>query len=214
MQSINLYLPEFRPKLNPLSARFLLILAGMYLLVMVLFQCQLWLEKKNLIQKSDKLNKELTVVEKQLDELKKVPKGLDKAQVEAALATAQESIRIREYALNKLNNGLLGNENGFSTALLALSRHALADIVLTEFAFLQGGMQVELAGVTKRNSAVPEYVHKLQSEIFFKNSDFGSLTLKKVAKSGLMEFIYALPTKEMPEKSSVLPSMQSLLRGG
>lgn len=213
MQSINLYLPEFRPKFNPLAAGFLLPLAAGFLLILVLIQTQLWLEKKTFSEKLIVIKQDIANTEQQLDALKKVPKGMDKASVEAAIATAQEAIRHREYALGRLNNNNLGNDKGFSVALLALSRHSLVDVVLTEFAFFQGGLQVELRGLTKRNAAVPEYVHQLQTDVFFKNSDFGSLTLKKSQKTGVMEFKYARPIKDQAEEPPFSPSVQALLKG-
>lgn len=103
-----------------------------------------------------------------------------KAQLDNKIANIQSEVERRSRILRTMNERNIGNENGFSSYLVGLSRQHMEGISLDHFGLLEGGTYIELSGWTHRAELAPGYVKRLRNESSFSDSRFGDMTIERV----------------------------------
>ncbi len=162
-QQINLYLPEYRIKKDPVTALLMgQILAGV-LGVMVLVSAFDLFTQWRLGNQLEELQANLQVETRRTDELdEQLARRSQNTELtdrlEQAEARLEASIQIRDF----LSETQLGNVNGFSEYFKDLSRAAFDGIRLSEFSFSEGGALVRMAGETVDSAMVPRYVDNIE----------------------------------------------------
>ncbi len=162
-QQINLYLPEFHVKKDPVTALLMgQIVGGVIGLMVLVTAFDLFTQWR--------LGNQLEALEVTLEEETRRTDELDEqlarrsqnreltARLERAEAQLEASIQIRDF----LSETQLGNVEGFSEYLKDLSRASFAGISLSEFTIAAGGQQVTLAGQAQESAMVPRYVDNIE----------------------------------------------------
>ncbi len=211
MQQVNLYLPEFRPKFNPLGGKSFALVWLIFLVVLGTVQWSLSVERERLASEFASSEAAAKTAALELDRQKKIPKGIDKASAEDAVNLVQAAIRNREYAQAVIQSKNLGNDKGFSPALTALASLSSQDVTLSEFVLTDGGRQVALQGLAKKGAAVPDYLHRLQGNSSFSDSDFGVLQIEKSSLPGRVTFSYGKPKTDQDQTGNESAQMLSII---
>lgn len=163
-QQINLYLPEFRVKKDPVTALLMgQVLAGVIGVMMLVTLFDLFTQWRlgNELETLQATLQEETQRTDQIDEqLARRSQNTELAdRLERAEARLEASIQIRDF----LGETQLGNVNGFSEYFKDLSRAAFDGISLSQFSFSEGGSMVRLVGQTVDSAMVPRYVDNIES---------------------------------------------------
>lgn len=178
MQQINLYLPEFRPKKDLLSAERAVVLLGVLFAVLLM----LYIGRAVDMAKAEKVALELETQQKEqkqkIDELKKAPKPSKDPSLEQEVARLRDAIRNRENVAEVISGRSLGNDAGFSRHLIALGRHKVDGVSLQGFSVRGGGAFLRLEGVSQKPELVPLYVSQLQGDENFRSTKFGYLSMQ------------------------------------
>lgn len=165
-QQINLYLPEFHVKKDPVTALLMgQVIAGVIGL-MILVSAYDFFTQWRLGSQLDEL--QLTLEEEtrrtdQLDEqlARRSQNSELTDRLEQAEALLESSAQIREF----LSQTQLGNVMGFSEYFKDLSRATFDGISLTAFSFSEGGNRVEIRGQAVDSAMVPRYVDNIERGI-------------------------------------------------
>lgn len=178
MQQINLYLPEFRPQVDLLSAsRAAIFIAALLVLILGLH-----LYRANQLSAANaavvELEQQQKTLKEQADALKKSPKPVKDADLERQVEELRQAIGNREGVAKMIANRSLGNDTGFSRHLLALGQHKVEGVSLEEFTLQSGGAFLHLAGVSQKPELVPLYISQLQEDDSFNRTKFGYLSLR------------------------------------
>lgn len=179
MQQINLYLPEFRPRRNPLNlAQVLGILAIGVLLVALV---SIWGAQANA-----KFERELQAERERLAELTEEVEALraqasrnNRVSMEERRARLRADVTRRERILQLIERQNLGNADGFSKQLEALARQSREGLALAGFSLKQGGNYVEMRGRVASAQRLPEYLQRLRQESSFAQVGFGVIDLAR-----------------------------------
>jgi len=177
MQQVNLYLPEFRPKRNPLNLPQVLgiLLVGTVVVALAAFwgfRANAELERE-LQAKRDRLA-ELT---QQVEALRAQASRNNQLSLEERRARLRADITRRERILQLIERQNLGNAKGFSEQLEALARQSREGLTLGEFSLKQGGNYVEMRGRVASAQRLPEYLQRLRQEPSFARVGFGVIDL-------------------------------------
>jgi hypothetical protein len=163
-QQINLYLPEFRIKKDPVTALLMgQVLAGLIGLMVLVTLFDLFTQWRlgNQLESLQATLQEETQRTGQLDEeLARRSQNTELTdRLERAEARLEASIQIRDF----LGDTQLGNVDGFSEYFKDLSRAAFDGISISQFSFSEGGSMVRLVGQTMDSAMVPRYVNNIEN---------------------------------------------------
>lgn len=186
MQTVNLYLPEYRPKREWLSLRYSLALFMSVVAVLIGMQIDKSRQLQQLDQRVAVLQQQEAAVKQQIDELKKKVSSSDKPRLQKQVQELRAAIDNRGAIKNVMSGDSMGNRRGFSEHLYVLGERRSEDLVLKRFLLSYGGEYVELEGITDTPSSVPMYVHRLQQSSSFRDAKFGALTISELG--GLAHF--------------------------
>jgi len=197
MQTVNLYLPEFRPKNEPLLSGQITLIT---LLVIVLFTLiSVWGSYKNsgLKAQLEAQGIELTSIDSKLDLLRvSLPKH-DTASLERENIRLTQGIERRRSLERLLATQNLGNADGFSAQLEGLARQKLDTLALHSFSLLEGGRYLEMSGSLTQADQLPRYLQSLRTEAAFTRSRFGVMTIdEEGAERGQMKFELKRPVRD------------------
>lgn len=163
-QQINLYLPEFRVRKDPLSPLIMgQILAGV-ISVMVLVSAFNFISRWRLNAELADLRETLIEETRKTDELDEVLALRSQNdelnnRLESAEARLEGSRQIRDF----FSQTKLGNVTGFSEYFKDLSRASIDGLSISEFSFSNGGDSVRLSGQVMDSAMVPRYVDNFES---------------------------------------------------
>lgn len=179
MQQVNLYLPEFQPKRDPLNlAQVLGILAvGTALVALASFggaQTNAELEKELQAQRA-----RLAQVTEEVETLRAQAGRNNQTSLEERRAKLRTEVTRRERILQLIERQNLGNAEGFSGQLEALARQSRKDLSLAEFSLKQGGNYVEMRGRVASAQRLPEYLQRLRQEPSFAQVGLGVIDLAR-----------------------------------
>ncbi|MEQ8315127.1 MAG: hypothetical protein RL839_06665 [Gammaproteobacteria bacterium] len=189
-QQINLYLPEFRVKKDPVTALLMgQVLAGVIGVMVLLTLFNLFSQWR--------LGNELEALQASLEEETRRTDQLDEelarrsqnteltSRLERAEARLEASIQIRDF----LSETKLGNIVGFSEYFKDLSRAAFEGISISNFAFADGGESVELRGQAIDSAMVPRYVDNIErGQSPLRNLRFSPLITRSTASDQFFQF--------------------------
>jgi hypothetical protein len=178
MQQINLYLPEFRPKVELLSAERAAALLGILLVVLIAAQILQVRELNVMRSTAVDLETQQLALKQTADQLKKAPKPSSDPALEQEIERLRGAIQNREGVAGIITSRSMGNDTGFSRHLIALGRHKVDGVALRNFTLDSGGAFLRLEGVSQKAELVPLYVSQLQADENFNQTKFGNLTLR------------------------------------
>ena len=179
MQQVNLYLPEFRPRRNPLNLVQVLglLVVSTVLVALMAFggaQTNTELEKELQIQRES-----LAEVTREVEALKAQASRDNQLSLEERRARLRADVTRRERILQLIERQNLGNAEGFSGQLQALARQSREDLSLAEFSLKQGGNYVEMRGRVASAQRLPEYLQRLRQEQSFARVGLGVIDLAR-----------------------------------
>lgn len=179
-QNINLYQPIFRRQRKIFSADTMLVMMAVLLAGLVLItlfghwrQAQLDDRVAQLESQEEQALERLTSLEETL------PPRRESPALQRAVAEAEREVELKRRALEVLDQGMLGQQTGFSTHLLALSRQRVEPVWLTGIHIDKGGAKLDLHGRTQRASQVPVYLQRLSDETVFAGTDFRRMRIQR-----------------------------------
>lgn len=161
-QQINLYLPEFKVKKDPLTPRVMGQIQGGVIIVLLIITAYNSAINWRLNAELVRLRETLVEETRKTDELDAV---LARRSENIELANRLEQAELRldsgRQVRDFLSDTTLGNVLGFSEYFKDLSRAAIDGLSLTEFSFTSGGEGVTLKGQVRDSSMVPRYVDNI-----------------------------------------------------
>lgn len=177
MQQVNLYLPELQPSTHWLTLHVLVLVTCIALILMSVFYFIS-------VKQQNKLRIEIEIMEAQqavtgqgVTKLQSSIRPTNSARLDARIAELKTRITYR-LALGQVIEGQsLGNERGYSKALLAMARHSIPSLSLQHIRFSQGASLSEFSGVCRVSEDVPRYIHALQNQEAFIATQFGLLSI-------------------------------------
>lgn len=181
MQQINLYLPEFRPRTDWLKFEFCLGFALSFLLAMGFYQYTVIRQHTHLVKTVESLEAKVKSLAGQTAVLKIKPSSDERGQLEKKATELRQSLKNRQAIAAVIGGQSLGNRDGFSRYLLAMSKHLVAGISLNSFDFDQGGKFAAFTGHVLHPEIVPMYINLLQQDDVFVKTKFGSLAISATA---------------------------------
>lgn len=213
LQQIDLYSDSFKPQVEPLMAKHLLVLAVVFLLVLTGISGVSAYQNTLLQDESDKLNAEVAATEKRLEVMRAQQLLKQKPQVDTEIEDLQRQVVKRKQISTLIRNQNLGNAKGFSFQLTAMAEQSLASVSLSAFSLQQGGAYAEMSGWTKQAEAVPYYLQRLRQKESFQKVRMGVLSLERQDGDAL-SFSLSQPELEQEETSrtALLPTPLSQLK--
>jgi hypothetical protein len=163
-QSVNLYLPEMRPRVDWLSAqRFSLTLLASLAIVASLAGYGLWErgQRQQILADLEVQIADETVIAEQMESTL-IGSATDEGLV-AEVAAREASIATLNATLETLRAVNQGNLLGFATYLKNLSRASSDGLWLTRINIGNGGRSALLEGYALESALVPAFIEKLSS---------------------------------------------------
>lgn len=162
MQQVNLYLPEFRPNREFISAIRVLQLAGLVIIIMAVMSANNFLKTRTLRADIQATQGQLAAQTEITNQLQQdlARRSSDPALVRE-LTERETSLAESREMLGFLRGSNLGNITGFSEYVKDVSRASFDGLWLTEFNFLEGGQDVHLKGIVQQSAMVPDFINRL-----------------------------------------------------
>lgn len=181
MQQVNLYLPEFRPRRDPVNATHMALAVLLVLLVMLIWSsvsAKLTVEQESALQTE---REQLQALQREVQQLSAQLPARRGASAEQRVAELRSEVQRREQILQLISRQNLGNAEGFSAQLQTLARASMDELALSRFDLKSGGNYVELAGRVRRPELVPQYLQRLRENESFARVRFGVLEVAREA---------------------------------
>lgn len=189
-QQINLYLPEFRVKKDPLTVLLMgQILGGMLALMVLTSAYDLFTRwsLNNTVEDLRAVLQEETRKTSELDEV--LARRSQNTALTDRLDIAESQLESSRQIRNFLSQTKLGNVVGFSEYFKDISRASIEGLSLTEFEFAEGGDRIKLIGQVIDSAMVPRYVSKLEtSNSPIKNQFFSPKIFREDAANQYFNF--------------------------
>jgi len=179
MQQINLYLPEFRPKIDWLRAEFCGIALILVFGGLIVGQIAKANGMSNFEEKIIGLEKKSEDLKEKAESLKKTQKNGNRDILLRKSNKLRAQIKNRREIEEVISGKKMGNQLGFSRHIKVLGVHSLPEMWLQGFSLESGGLFAELYGLSKKAELVPEYINSLQKEGVFEETKFGYLNIDK-----------------------------------
>ncbi len=163
-QSVNLYLPELRPRVDWLSwQRYLLLVLISFGVVAALAANGLW-------ERSER-QQTLAALEALIVQETAIAESMESALIDSAtdqnlvqeVAAREQSVATLNATLETLRAVNQGNLLGFATYLKNLSRASTEGLWLTRIAISDGGQNALLEGYALESALVPAFIERLSS---------------------------------------------------
>lgn len=197
MQQVNLYLPEFQPRQEPLMATQMGVICGAFVGLLLLISLVAGWQNRGAAEKITEAQAEVNRLKAQNQQLRNQRPKSQKAQLEQQIANLQQQLARRQRLESLMADQDLGNAAGFSMQMESLARQSLRTLSLSSFDIREGGRYVELSGWVRSADQVPLYIQQLQREPSFQRVGFGVLTIEKSKKrSDALHFSVANPDME------------------
>ncbi|MBL4638623.1 MAG: PilN domain-containing protein [Proteobacteria bacterium] len=189
MQQVNLYQAQFKPKQVILPAPQLLLLALLSVIIFIFLSIYMASHQASVASKLIAQTEQLQQQQHQLDTLQQ---QLDSRKINPLLVAELNDFRLqlktKKILLDHLSNQSLGNKNGFSTMLTALSQQHIDDLWLTQFSILNSGQFIALQGSAYNSHLIPEYIDNLAKSEQFQGKHFSVFQLQKPDDSPYFNF--------------------------
>ena len=163
-QQINLYLPEFRVRKEPLTAVLMAQVVAAVVVILVLLSAFDFYRQWQLTQELVTLRAELEEATARTDALnEQLTRRSRNEGLQNRLAAAESRLESSRQIRTFLSRTQLGNVDGFSEHLKDLSRARVEGLSISGFSINEGGSRVEVAGEVTTSALVPRYVANLES---------------------------------------------------
>ncbi|MDX1517869.1 MAG: hypothetical protein R3288_13575 [Woeseiaceae bacterium] len=192
-QQINLYTAEFRPDSNAFQSMFMFQAVGILMLALLVIYA---FARHEVAQVDD----EIRIVEKleaaAIERLQAVGPLIAALTGEQSwleqLESAERMLAQRQAVLNLVQGTSLGNTDGFSAQLRALSRQDVDGIWLTHIVLSGQGDRTRLEGRAFRPELIPVYVQDLTSEPAFASQRFHRFEIDNPMDDGGSEMRFSM----------------------
>lgn len=179
-QQINLLDPSLRKKAgqNP-AARLAQALAA---LILVLAGLYAWAfhENQELTRKVTETGAQIEDAQNRLDQAQAANVALPRdGALEKKVADLALQLKGEEAVLATLNNGQLGNTEGYSEYMRAFARQVVNGLWLTDFSIRGAGLDMQIGGRTLRAENVPLYIRQLNQEPATQGRRFTMLEMRE-----------------------------------
>lgn len=163
-QQVNLYLPEYRPRRDWLTAgRFMALMLCVVALVAALSGVD-YLRRYLLQQEQADTQRVLTAQTRVTEQLERdLASMATDASLLAEVKTRQDSLAQLEGTLATLQNLGQGNITGFSEYLKNMSQASFEGMWLTRISITEAGAKARLEGRAQEGAMVPRFVDRLSS---------------------------------------------------
>ncbi len=182
MQQVNLYTEEFRPKKDLLAFRNMLAVAAVLLVVCVLYSAYLAWDVRTHEQTLAVLNTANSSMQQEVDGLQA---QLEARARDSRLQNENEVLKIRLHntrlLLAAIEEGI--NDEGirqrFGDILLALAKHRIEPVWLSQIQILESGERLSLVGHTREPDQVPVYLRSLGQEAALSGRSFNLFNIEQ-----------------------------------
>lgn len=188
MQSLNLYLPEFKPDRSPLRANQMLLAAVVFVLLLILFSVFYALGNAEQRSELEAVEQQLEQLQSHRDQLLAASAEVNTERLDKRIEEAEEAIEARRVLRNRMAEQSADNAPALSAQMHALATYSTPQFALQGFTLQDSGRYVALSGNTRTRSAIPVYIQQLQQVPAFADSHFGLLTIREQTTTGFYEF--------------------------
>lgn len=179
MQQVNLYLPEFRPRREPVNATHMVLAVVLVLLVMLIWSSVSATRTAGQQAALQAEREQLQDLQREVQRLSAQWPARRGASAEQQVGELRSEVQRREQILQLISRQNLGNAEGFSAQLQTLARASMDELALSRFDLKSGGNYVELAGRVRRPELVPQYLQRLREDESFAPVRFGVLEVAR-----------------------------------
>jgi len=212
MQQINLYLPEFRPNLEPLRSIHMLWGLGAFFVFLVLMAFVSMNTNAKLKMQLESDRAQVAVMNTQVKQMIEQQPKNNLAALDEELLALTAGLERRNQIFGIVADKDLGNNQGFSEYIKALGRQSMNTIALDVFSLQKGGSYIEFAGKTTSADQIPLYIQKLRTESVFEKVAFGVLNVEQSADTNaILSFSLAKITSKEAEVKTPKTAVQMLL---
>ncbi|MFN2360270.1 MAG: PilN domain-containing protein [Marinobacter sp.] len=188
-QQVNLYTDDLRPRKEKLQAGVAMAALVLALVVIAVAagvtryqESQLQAETMALQQQNDQLQRSVDRKTNEVEARRPDP------EIEADLERVTETLARRQQLLDRVENLIATETNGFSKPLSALARQVPEGLWLTSIRLDARHGDVGLAGRAQSGRLVPVYLEQLGGEPAFAGKTFGSFRLEREEDGRWIEF--------------------------
>ena len=177
-QQINLYNPLFRRQKKYFSSVTMLQALGLILLGSLLVYGYAWYRTSGLEKRALQTEKSYQATQVQLAQASAAfgPRQPSKL-LQDELARMDAQVKSRRQTIALLGQGELGNTQGFSEYLRALSRQTLDGLWITGFHVSGTGSDMAINGRTLQPELVPVFINRLKKEPVLAGKTFSMLEM-------------------------------------
>ena len=191
---VNLYHPEFHPKLRLLTLSMVICIWLIALVCCIVAYFYLTTEQQN-------IESEIAAVEKnkwqQQDLVEELQKALDSLKVDPKLLAKvdknQKVIDLKKHVLNELAGQEQRKSSSYSTLMLDLATHNQKGIWLKQISL--NGAEVVMQGAASDSAVVPKWLSSLGKTDYFKGQEFAETRLYRDADKQI-NFVISTDDKE------------------
>jgi hypothetical protein len=178
-QNINLLGPAFRRQRRMLTLATVVQAFGVTLAAMLVYQVMLQQQVNGLAAELRTSEGLLGSQRNYVEKLKGKPAALKPdAQLEAEVGRLESELNTAREAMETLQGGALGNQQGFAEYLRAFSRQSLNGLWLTGFS-IAGNGELEIRGRVLSPDLVPSYIQRLNREQVLAGRSFARLEMSR-----------------------------------
>jgi hypothetical protein len=178
-QNINLLGPAFRKQRRALTLATVVQCFGVTLAAMLVYHLILQQQVNGLAAELRAAEKVVGSQRNWVEKLKGKPTAAKPdAQLEAEVGRLEAELKTAREAMDALQGGALGNQQGFSEYLRAFSRQSLNGLWLTGFS-IAGNGELEIRGRVLSPDLVPSYIQRLNREQVLAGRSFARLEMSR-----------------------------------
>lgn len=187
-QQINLYLPEFRKKIDRLSVANMVVYTGAFVVVLLAVSGYEFFT-------SYSLDQEIAAKETVLAQNRTRTNALvdsygvqsEDQQLAAEVRQLEENLQGKRTLLAFLQGQDIGNTAGFSEYLADLSRFHIDGLRLTSIDLQGGGQNIFLRGEVNRAENVPLYLQNLRNGLSYNGKTFETLRISGTDTANVLD---------------------------
>ncbi len=197
MQRVNLYLPEFRPRNEPLLAKQIGLISLAAFTFLVLVSAYSAYQNQALSERVASSGTELADLDTRLATLRANLPPDNSTALERKNTQLEQSIDRRKRLQALLADKNLGNAKGFSLQMEGLARQSVEGVALETFSLQEGGHYLEMSGRLSKAESLPIYLQNLRKEEGFAGARFGVMHMERDTQNKrVMKFAIARPGEE------------------
>lgn len=177
-QNINLLGPAFRKQRRVLTLAAVVQCFGITLAAMLAYHIMLQHQASGLAAELRTAEGLLGSQRSYVETLKGRPAAKPDARLEAEVGRLEGELKTAREAMETLQGGALGNQQGFAEYLRAFSRQSLNGLWLTGFS-IAGNGEIEIRGRVLSPDLVPSYIQRLNREQVLAGRSFARLEMSR-----------------------------------